>query len=86
MERKNIERIQRRATAWILGRRETKYKELSKLKLLALTFYFELHDLLMLLDLMKGSFNIKLPIKPNATNARQRELTAIDKSRTKKAD
>ena len=61
---------------------------MAKLKLLPLSYYFELHDLLTLLTLLGGNYNINLPIKLNecAVNTRQNELIAIDKTRTKKAD
>ena len=88
-ESKEIERIQKRATSWIIGGWDMKYKErLKKLRLLPLTYYFELHDLLTLTALMLGSSNIKLPIRQtvNAINTRQNELIEIEKFRTKKAD
>ena len=86
---KEVERIQKKATAWILSSWEMNYKSrMAKLKLLPLSYYFELHDLLTLLTLLGGNYDINLPIKINesAENTRQNELTAIDKTRTKKAD
>ena len=61
---------------------------MAKLKLLLLSYYFELHDLLTLLTLLGGKYNINLPIKLNecAVDIRQNELMAIDNTRTKKAD
>ena len=55
-ESKEIERIQKRATSWIIGGWDMNYKErLLELKLLPLTYYFELHDLLTLTALMLGA-------------------------------
>ena len=84
-----VERIQKKATTWILSSWEMSYKSrIAKLKLQPLSYYFELHDLLTLLTLLGGNYNINLPIKLNecAVNTRQNELIAIDKTRTKKAD
>ena len=83
------ELIQKKATAWILSSWEMNYKSrMAKLKLLPLSYFFKLHDLLTLLTLLGGNYNINLPIKLNecAVNTRQNELIAIDKTRTKKAD
>ena len=90
-ESKGIERIQRKATSWIISNWEISYKQrLSTLKLLPLSYYFELHDLLMLISLLKGSYNIKIPIKTNNNegllSTRQNELITINKTRTRKAD
>ena len=61
---------------------------LSELRLLPLSCYFELHDLLTLIILFQGNYNIELPIKLNedARNTRQNELIAIYRSRTEKTD
>ena len=61
---------------------------MAKLKLPPLSYYFELHELLTLLTMLGGNYNINLPIYLNkcAVNTRQNELIAIDKTRTKKAD
>ena len=48
-----------------LSRRLLHKLRLSKLRILLLSYYFELHDLLMLVSMMKGSYKIKLPIKSN---------------------
>ena len=49
-ECKEVERIQKKATAWILSSWEMNYQSrMVKLKLLPLSYYFELHDLLRLL-------------------------------------
>ena len=90
-ESKDIERIQRKATSWIISNWEISYKQrLTTLKLLPLSYYFELHDLLMLISLLKGSYNTKIPIKTNNNegllSTRQNELITINKTRTRKAD
>ena len=61
---------------------------MAKLKLLPLSYYFELHDLLTLLTLLGGNYNINLTIQLNecVVNNRQNELIAIDKPCTKRAD
>ena len=85
-ECKKVERIQNKATAWILSSWEMNYKStMAKLKLLPLSYYFDFHDLLTLLILLGGNYNINLPIKWNEC-ARQNELIAIDKTCTKKLD
>ena len=61
-------------------------KRLSELKLLPMSYYFELDDLLTLTTLLQGNYNIQLSIKLNAMNTQQNELIAIDKSHTKKKD
>ena len=73
----------------VLSSWEMNYKSrMAKLKLQPLSYYFELYDLLTLLTLLVGNYNINLPIKLNecAVNTRQNELIAINKTRTKKAD
>ena len=61
-----MERIQRKATSWILSKSSKSNEErLTELKLLPLSHYFELHYLLMLISVLKGNYNIKIPIKLN---------------------
>ena len=69
------------------------YKQkLTELRLLPLSYNFELHDLLLLVSMLKGSYNIKLPIKTNTIpkddllSTRQKDLTSITKTRARKAD
>ena len=46
------------------------YKQrLTELRLLPLSYYFELHDLLMLISMLRGSYNIKLPIIKSNTKS-----------------
>ena len=92
-ESKEVERAQRKATIWIMGNWDKSYKQrLIELRLLPLSYYFELHDLLVLLSMLKGSYNIKLPIKSNTKPnddlllTRQKDLTSTRKTRTRKAD
>ena len=90
-ESKDIEHIQRKETSWIISNWEISYKQrLTTLKLLPLSYYFELHDLLMLISLLKGSYNIKIPIKTNNNEGLlstcENELITINKTRTRKAD
>ena len=56
-----IEKLQKRATSWILSGRNCTYKEkLIALKLLPLSVYVEMHDLLLLLSLLDNKFDIKV--------------------------
>ena len=56
-----IEKLQKRATSWILSGRNCTYKEkLIALKLLPLSLYVEMHDLLLLLSLLDNKFDIKV--------------------------
>ena len=85
-ESKKVERIQKKAAAWILSIWEMNYKSrMAKFKLLPLSYYSEFHDLLTLLALLGGNYNINLPIKliECAVNTRQNELIAIDKTGNK---
>ena len=55
-ETKSIENIQRKATKWILNSSIKSYnKRLIELRLLPLSYYFELHDLLMLVSILNGN-------------------------------
>ena len=61
-EAKEIEKIQKRATAWILNTWDMKYKDrLRKLNLLPLTINFELHDVLLYINFLEGKYDIKMP-------------------------
>ena len=55
-----IERIHKSATKWIIGSSLTYKERLIKLKILALSFYFELHSLLLLCDLINNKYNIAI--------------------------
>ena len=76
-----------------MGIWDKSYKQrLTELRLIPLSYYFEQHDLLMQVSMLKGSYNIKLRIKSNTKPnddillTRQKDLTLITKSRTRKAD
>ena len=86
-ENKEIELVQRKATIWIMGNWDTNYEQrLTEMRLLQLSIYSEIHDLLMLASMLKGSYNIKLPIKSNTKPndnlllKRQKDLTSITKT------
>ena len=85
-----IEKLQKRATSWILGGRNCTYKEkLIAFKLLPLSLYVEMHDLLLLLWLLDNKFDIKVhfdyqDFEKNRQNARG-ELK-IAKNRLRKPD
>ena len=96
-EAKDIEKIQKRATAWIMNTWDMKCKDrLSKLNLLPLTMYIELHDLLLYINFLEGKYNIKVPHKLSETKTEKTakvktrnqklELPNVEKTRTRKAD
>ena len=66
-------------------------QRLTELRLHPLSYNFELYDLLSLVSMLKGSYNIKLPIKTNTIPnddhllTRQKDLTSITKTRARKA-
>ena len=67
-ETKEIERVQKRATIWILNNWELNYKKrLGKLNLLSLSLYIQLHDLLLLIAFLSGNYNINIPIARTKT-------------------
>ena len=75
-----------------MGNWDKSYKQIpTELRLLPLSYYFELHDLLRLVSTLKDSYNSKLPIKSNTkpnddlSLTRQKDLTTITKTRTRKA-
>ena len=53
-----IERTQKSARKWIIGSSRTYKERLIKLKILPLSFHFELHSLLLLCDLINNNYNI----------------------------
>ena len=55
-----IETVQKSATKWIIGSSLTYKERLIKLKILPLSFYFELHSLLLLCDLINNKYNIAI--------------------------
>ena len=58
--------IQKKATAWFLSGWEVNYKKrLPAIKLLFLSYNFELHDLPKLITLLQGNYNIELQNKLN---------------------
>ena len=91
-EMREIEKVQKRATSWILGSWNDYKTRLIQLELLPLSMYFELHDALLLISILKGNYNIRLPssIKLHLNDADRRQtrgnLFTIPKTRTKKCD
>ena len=93
---KDIEKIQKRATSWILGIWENynnRLKQLELKQLLPLSMKFELHNALLLLSIMQGKYNIRKPVSiknnpGNDINTRQTSGSKIyiEKKRGKKAD
>ena len=65
-ETKEIERVPKKATSWILNNWELNYKKrLGKLNLFPLSLYIELHDLLLLIAFLSRNYNINIPITRN---------------------
>ena len=80
-ELRDIEKIQKRATSWILGIWENYNNKLKQLELLPLSMYFELHDALLLLSIMQGNYNIRKPVslKNNPGNDINKDKPAVIK-------
>ena len=56
-----FEKLQKRATSWIISGRNCTYKEkLIALKMLPLSLYVEMQDLLLLISLLDNKFNVKV--------------------------
>ena len=90
-EMRDIEKIQKRATSWILGIWENYNNRLKQLELLPLSMYFELHDAQLLLSIMQRNYNTKKPLSTknnpgNDINTRQtsRNQINIEKQEQKK--
>ena len=90
---RDIEKIQKRATSWILGIWDKYNNRLKQLELLPLSMYFELDDALFLLSIMQGNYNIRKSVSRkknpgNDINTRQTSGNQInfEKTRTNKAD
>ena len=86
-----IEKLQKRATSWILSGRNCTYKEkLIALKLLPLILYVELHDLLLLLSLLDNKFDIKVSFEyqdfEKTRQSARGELKKAKKNRLRKTD
>ena len=88
---KKLEKVQKYATAWFYGY-DISYKcRLIKSKLLPVSLYIELHDVLFLLDLLEQKMDIEhselLSVRP-CSNTRQgdRNEMVVTSTRTKKAD
>ena len=61
-EIRDIEKIQKRATSWILGIWENYNNRLKQLELLPLSMYFELYGALLLLSIMQENYSTKNPL------------------------
>ena len=73
-ELRQLERVQKRATSWITNNFKMSYTERLKfLQLLPLSMYFELHDILYLVSLLKNKHDIDLNtiIHKNESRTRQ---------------
>ena len=86
-----LERVQKFATKWILGSTESYKTRLTKLKLLPICMYIELHDLLYFLALQKEDYDVEISLESGNSNAEQtrqvlRGEFKTDKNRLTKAD
>ena len=85
-----IEKLQKRATSWILSGRNCTYKEkLIALKLFPLSLYVEMHNLLLLLSLLDNKFDIKVYFQYQdfeKTSQSARGELKIAKNRLRKTD
>ena len=57
-----FEKVQLRETKWILETRKSYKERLLHLKILPLSWYVEMHDLLLLLALKLNAFDVKIDI------------------------
>ena len=55
---KSIERIQHKATKWICGGKDEYHQRLEILKILPLSMYMEMHDVLYLLAILVGNYYV----------------------------
>ena len=84
--RRKSERVQNKATTWILNIWELNCKKrLGKLNLLHLSLYIELHDLLLLITFLSGQYTRNQNCE-DQPNSRQFELININQTRTNKVD
>ena len=84
-----IEKLQKRATSWILSGRNCTYKKLKALKLLPLSLYVEMLDLLLLLSLLDNKFDIRVNLEYQdfeKTRQSARGEIKIAKNRVRKTD
>ena len=73
---KTIESVQRRATAWILSDSKSSYKKrLETLKILPVSLYFEMHDLLLLSSIVTGKVDINWQKYISFSDSRTRSST-----------
>ena len=69
---KSIEKIQHKATKWIWSGNDEYHQRLEKLKILPLSMYMEMHDVLYLLSILEGNYYVaedKAKRKRNKTKA-----------------
>ena len=90
-ELRQLERVQKRATSWITNNFKMSYTERLKfLKLLPLSMYFELHDILYLVSLLKNKHDIDLNTIIHKNESRTRQATrgeiAVHATRLKKSN
>ena len=88
-EMREIERVQQKATTWILNY-SIGYKErLRTLKILPLSMYIELHDTLFLQWVMDGKYSVSedsIPISLRESTTRQCSEFELNKNRISKTD
>ena len=85
---KSIEKIQQKATKWICGGNDEYHQRLETLKILPLSMYMEMHDVLYLLSILEGNYYVpedKLP-KRKENETRQKQEFELPKHRLHKSD
>ena len=85
----DFEKVQHHATKWILNSNQSYRNRLLTLKLLPLSFYVEMHDLLLLLSIFRGDYDVVInDIEKAVETTRQiaRGEYRITKARINKTD
>ena len=88
LESKALERVQKTANKWIRSSRDDYRTRLTRLSILPISMYLELHDLLFLLSGINGNYNINSSAIRNfkSTETRQSKEFEVRKHRLRKCD
>ena len=88
LESKALDRVQKTATKWICSSRDDYRTRLTRLNILPISMYMELHDLQFLLSVINGNCNINCATIPNfkSTETRQSKEFEVPKHRLRKCD
>ena len=85
---KLLERVQKTATKWICSSRDDYRTRRTRRNTLPISMYMELHDVLFLLSVIDGKYNINCATIPNfkSTETRQSKEFEVPKHRLRKCD